>query len=67
MSLRIYAVGTLCFHDAFSVNDTLAMCYEEVEDRMSWLYPGDYNIEKKIPVSLLQTYLKLPKTCKALI
>lgn len=65
--LRIYAVGVICFHDVFSVNDTLAKYYEEVEDRISWLYPRDYNIEKKISVSSLHTLLKLPKTYKALI
>lgn len=58
VSLRIYDVGIISFHYVFSVNETLAICYEEVEDRISWIYPRDYNIKKKIPVSSLQTFKK---------
>lgn len=46
VNLRIYEVGMIGFHDVFSINETLAMYHKEVEDRISWLYPRDYNIEK---------------------
>lgn len=59
VSLRRYAVGMMSFHYVFSVNETLAMCDEEAEDRMSCVCPRDCNIKKKNPISSLQTFLKL--------